>query len=281
MSLLKLPEISAALKLGAVQFDMRPDALERWEPSIRAAADDGPTISIYDRIGDSYDSEGVTAKRISAALRNIGARDVTVNVNSPGGDFFQGVAIYNMLREHKAKVTVNVMGIAASAASIIAMAGDEIMMGDGAFLMIHNAWAVAMGNRHDMMAAAEQLAPFDAAMAQVYAARSGLPVADIAAMMDKESWLGASQAVDDGFATGVIQRDHISQDPEAHAQTKYLAMVEASMARAGHSRSVRREAIKSLFSGTPGAAEKGVKPSADTNFAASLQSMIDNMKGNV
>lgn len=281
MSLLKLPEISAALKLGAVQFDMRPDALERWEPSIRAAADDGPTISIYDRIGDSYDGEGVTAKRISAALRNIGARDVTVNVNSPGGDFFQGVAIYNMLREHKAKVTVNVMGIAASAASIIAMAGDEIMMGDGAFLMIHNAWAVAIGNRHDMMAAAEQLAPFDAAMAQVYASRSGLPVADIAAMMDKESWLGASQAVDDGFATGVIQRDQISQDPEAHAQTKYLAMVEASMARAGHSRSVRREAIKSLFSGTPGAAEKGVKPSADANFAASLQSMIDNMKGNV
>lgn len=279
MSLLKLPEISAAIKVGEVQFDMRPDALERWEPSIRAAADEGPTISIYDRIGESYDGEGVTAKRISAALRSIGARDVTVNVNSPGGDFFQGVAIYNLLREHKAKVTVKVMGIAASAASIIAMAGDEVLMGDGAFLMIHNAWAMAIGNRHDMMAASEQLAPFDAAMAQVYAARSGQSVVDAAAMMDKETWLGAAQAVEDGFATGLITREQIGQDPEAHANTKYLAMVEASMARAGHSRSVRREAIASLFSGKPGAAEIPAKPSAGNEIAASLQSLINNLKG--
>lgn len=279
MSLLKLPEISASAKLGAVQFDMRPDALERWEPSIRAASEEAASISIYDRIGESYDGEGVTAKRIAAVLRNIGARDVTVNVNSPGGDFFQGVAIYNLLREHKAKVTVKVMGIAASAASVIAMAGDEILMGDGAFLMIHNAWAMAIGNRHDMAAAAEQLAPFDAAMAEVYAARSGQTVAAAAAMMDKETWIGASQAVKDGFASGLILREDISDDPAAHANAKYLAIVEASMARAGHSRSVRRDAIKSLFSGTPGAAEKGVTPGADTGIAASLQTLIDNLKG--
>ncbi|KQQ31996.1 peptidase [Duganella sp. Leaf126] len=281
MSLLNLPEISASAKLGAVQFDMRPDALERWEPSIRAASEDAASISIYDRIGDSYDGEGVTAKRIAAVLRNIGARDVTVNVNSPGGDFFQGVAIYNLLREHKAKVTVKVMGIAASAASVIAMAGDEILMGDGAFLMIHNAWAMAVGNRHDMAAAAEKLAPFDAAMAQVYAARSGQSVAAAAAMMDKETWIGAAQAVKDGFASGVIDRSEVSDEPGAHANAKYLAIVEASMARAGHSSTVRREAIQSLFSGTPGAAEKGVKPSVDTEIAASLQTLINQMKGNV
>lgn len=278
MSLLQLPEINAAQGLGNIQFDMRPDALERWEPGVRAAADDdGPTISIYDRIGESYDGEGVTTKRISAALRNIGARAVTVNVNSPGGDFFQGVAIYNLLREHKAKVTVKVMGIAASAASVIAMAGDEILMGDGAFLMIHNAWAMAIGNRHDMIKASEQLAPFDAAMASVYAARSGLSAAEAAAMMDKESWLGATQAVEQGFASGILARGH---DPEASADTKYLAMVEAAMARAGHSRSVRREAIKSLFSGTPGAAGKIATPSAGTKeVAASLQTLINNLKG--
>lgn len=281
MTLLKLPEINAAQGLGNIQFDMRPDALERWEPGIRAAADeDGPTISIYDRIGDSYDGEGVTTKRISAALRNIGARDVTVNVNSPGGDFFQGVAIYNLLREHKAKVTVKVMGIAASAASVIAMAGDEILMGDGAFLMIHNAWAMAIGNRHDMIKASEQLAPFDAAMASVYAARSGLSAAEAAAMMDKESWLGAAQAVEQGFASGILAREQLGHDPEASADTKYLAMVEAAMARAGHSRSVRREAIKSLFSGTPGAAGKKATPSAGKNeVAASLQILINSLKG--
>ncbi len=137
MSLRKLPEIKAERRLGPAQFDMRPDALERWEPEVRAAESGDNAISIYDPIGENWEGTGVTAKRISAALRSIGQKDVVVNVNSPGGDFFEGVAIYNLLREHQAKVTVNVMGLAASAASVIAMAGDEVLMGDGSFLMIH------------------------------------------------------------------------------------------------------------------------------------------------
>lgn len=281
MSLLQLPEIKADARIGKAQFDMRPDALERWDPGISAAATDEPgTISIFDQIGASWDGSGVTASRIGAILRNIGARDVVVNVNSPGGDFFEGVAIYNLLRQHKAKVTVQVMGLAASAASVIAMAGDEILMGDGSFLMIHNAWAVAVGSRHDMLEASEQLAPFDAAMAEVYAARSGLSVEEAAAMMDKETWIGAAQAVKDGFATGMVDRSNISQDTKAQGNKKYLALVEASMARAGHSRSVRRDALKSLFSGTPGAAENTATPSAGNDIAASLQSLLKNLKGN-
>lgn len=279
MSLLSLPEIKADARIGAAQFDMRPDALERWEPGVCAAAEDAASISIYEQIGASWDGSGVTASRISSILRNIGARDVVVNVNSPGGDFFEGVAIYNLLRQHKAKVTVQVMGLAASAASVIAMAGDEILMGDGAFLMIHNAWAVAVGNRHDFQAASEQLAPFDAAMADVYAARSGLSAKKAAAMMDAETWIGATQAVKDGFATGTIDRSAITQDPKAQDSKKYLALVEASMARAGHSRSVRRDALKSLFSGTPGAAENNATPSAGNAVAASLQSLLNNLKG--
>lgn len=277
MSLLKLPEIRADHRLGAAQFDVRPDALERWHPEVRAAVEGEASISVYDSIGESWDGEGVTAKRISGALRSIGARDVVVNVNSPGGDFFEGVAIYNMLREHKAKVTVRVMGLAASAASIIAMAGDEILMGDGAFLMVHNAWAVAIGNRHDMADAAARLEPFDAAMAQVYASRTGLSVAETAALMDKETWINASQAVEDGFATGLIDRADISQDTKAQGNRKTLALVEASMARAGHSRSVRRDAFKSLFSGTPGAAAEEAMPSAGST-AALLLSLTNSLK---
>ena len=110
---------------------------------------------------------------------------MVVNINSPGGDFFEGVAIYNLLREHQGRVTVQVMGLAASAASVIAMAGDQILMGDGSFLMIHNAWAVAIGNRHDMADAAKLLEPFDTAMAKVYAARSGVTEAEAARMMDE------------------------------------------------------------------------------------------------
>lgn len=278
MSLKKLPEIKADHRLGAAQFDARPEALERWQPDVRAASEGENSISIYDAIGEGWDGSGVTEKRISAALRSIGAgKDVTVNINSPGGDFFVGVAIYNMLREHQGKVTTRVMGLAASAASVIAMAGDEILMGDGSFLMIHNAWAVAIGNRHDMLEASERLAPFDAAMANVYAARSGISVAEAAALMDKETWVGATQAVEDGFATGFIERDQITKNASAHIERKTLALVEASMARAGHSRSVRRDAFKALFSGTPGAAKNDAMPGAG-DAAALLHSLTQTLK---
>ncbi|ONC05740.1 head maturation protease, ClpP-related [Burkholderia pseudomallei] len=280
MSLLQLPEIRADHRLGAAQFDVRPDALERWNPDVRSAvADDAASISIYDSIGDNWEGTGVTAKRISAALRNIGARDVAVNVNSPGGDFFEGVAIYNLLREHKAKVTINVMGLAASAASVIAMAGDEILMGDGAFLMIHNAWAVAIGNRHDMTAAAATLAPFDVAMAKLYAQRAGIPEATAAAMMDRETWIGADQAVDDGFATGKLDSASVVAETNASAGRKAMALIEASMARAGYSRSVRRDALKALFDGKPGAAAGNATPGAGDEVAASLHTLINALQG--
>ncbi len=278
MSLLNLPKINAFSKPGSINFDARPDALSRWEPSVRAAAEGDNSISIYEQIGESWDGSGMTAKRMAGILRSIGAsRDVAVNLNSPGGDFFEGVAIYNLLRQHKAKVTVNVMGLAASAASIIAMAGDEINMGEGSFLMIHNAWCVAMGNRHDMQAAAEQLAPFDNAMAEVYAARAGISVNAAAKLMDEESWIGATQAIAEGFATGMLDSTDIKQDTQANAATRYLAMVDTALAKAGHPRSERRDALKTLFSGTPSAA-KSPTPSAGFEAAKSLQSLIEAMR---
>ena len=141
------------------------------------------------------------------------ALPVLDNLNSPGGDFFEGMAIYNLLREHKAKVTIRVLGVAASVASVIAMAGDEILMGDGSFLMIHNAWAVAVGNRHDMTDTAAVLATFDAAMAALYAHRSGIAEAEAEAamLMDRETWIGAQQAVDDSFATGLLPSSEITR----------------------------------------------------------------------
>ena len=136
-------------------------ALDRWQPGVQAAADTDNSISSYDVIGeDFWTGEGVTVKRIDAALRKIGNRDVVVNINSPGGDVFEGIAIYNRLREHPAQVHVRVLGLAASAASIIAMAGDKIEVGEAAFIMIHNAWVMAVGNRHDMAEVAAFLEPF-------------------------------------------------------------------------------------------------------------------------
>ncbi|MDV0346861.1 head maturation protease, ClpP-related, partial [Klebsiella variicola] len=145
MTIRQLPVAPAGRPCAGVTSEPLPSALERWNGGIRAATDNDNAISIFDVVGRDYWDEGVTAKRISGALRSMNGADVTVNINSPGGDMFEGLAIYNLLREYEGHVTVKVLGIAASAASIIAMAGDDIQIGRGAFLMIHNCWLYAMG----------------------------------------------------------------------------------------------------------------------------------------
>jgi ATP-dependent Clp protease protease subunit len=139
-------------------------------------------------------------------LRSIGNGAVTVKINSPGGDMFEGIAIYNLLREHPAKVTIDVMGWAASAASIIAMAGDEIRMGLGTFMMVHNAWGVVVGNRHDMRDAATLFDGFDGAIADIYQARSNLDRKAIEKLMDAETFMGPTEAIDKGFADAVSEQ---------------------------------------------------------------------------
>lgn len=279
MSLRKLPEIRADARHDCVNFDVRPDAVERWRPEVRAASEDEASISIYGQIGVSWDGEGVTVKRVSAALRSIGQKDVTVNINSPGGDFFEGVAIYNALRQHKAKVTVNVMGLAASAGSVIAMAGDEIRMGEGSFLMIHNAWAVAIGNRHDLAASAAFLEPFDAEMANLYANRTGMKLSEVVSLMDAETWIGSAKAIEDGFADSLLDRGSVIEDANAKSDKKALAMIEASLAKSGYSRSQRRDTLKSLFSGTPSAADSATPSAGDSGLAALLQTTLSTLQG--
>lgn len=249
MSLIKLPGASFE-RPQAYQGDARSDVLEKWRPRA-AEADEANTISVYDVIGvDWWTGEGVTAKRIAGVLRSIGKNPVTVNINSPGGDMFEGLAIYNLLREHPAKVTVRVMGLAASAASVIAMAGDEIEMGLGSFLMIHNSWGVVVGNQDDMRDAAATFAEFDAAMADIYAARTGGKAADIAQMMADETWLRAEAAIEAGFADATFDAPEYET---ADTGKKARAALDANLAKAGLPRSERRRLLK----------EAAVMPSAD------------------
>ena len=281
MSLLPLPEVQADARLAHISFDIRPDALESWEPELQAAASDPSTsISIYGPIGPTFDGTGVTDRAVAAALRSMGDKDVTVNINSPGGNYFQGVAIYNLLRQHKGKVTINVLGMAASAASLVAMSGDDIMMGEGARMMIHNAWGVAIGNRHDMAAASEQLAPLDADMAKAYAGRSGNPVESVASMMDKETWMSAGDAIAKGFASGHLPPSSIAKDRKPSGTRKAMALVEAALSQTGMSRSARRDTLKALFTGMPSAAESAT-PSAgnDEEIAALLRNTISTLRG--
>lgn len=238
-----------------------PDcALARWNPALRAASDDDAAgeIGIFDVIGSDYWDEGVTSKRISAALRSIGADNpVTVNINSPGGHLDEGIAIYNLLREHRGDVTVKVVGIAASAASIIAMAGDRIEIGRAAFLMIHNTWAMAIGNRNDFRDFANYLEPFDQAMADVYAARTDIDREEISAMMDAETWIGGSTAVEGGWADALLPTDQVSEGDQQNSGRAAQHKVDVALARAGVSRSERRRLLSELKSSMPSAAGTG------------------------
>lgn len=251
-----LPPIMARAGLG---FEISPKALLRWDADIRAAASQGENvISILDPIGADMFSDGVTARRISAALRSIGEQPVTVHVNSPGGDYFEGLAIYNLLRAHPKEVTVKVLGVAASAASVIAMAGDRLEVPRAGFLMIHNTWVVAVGDRNDLRDFADTLDGFDAAMAGVYSARSGMDVKAIGKMMDKETWLGGEEAIDKGFADALLPADETTKepaDPEDAKPAAALRKIEVALAQARVPRAERRRLLAEAFSGMPGAAE--------------------------
>ncbi|ELQ6039668.1 Clp protease ClpP [Cronobacter sakazakii] len=252
MTIKNLPAAPEGRPFACEKPDLPAAAMERWNGSIRAARDGDNSISIFDVIGADYWGEGVTASRIAGALRSLNGEDVTVNINSPGGDMFEGLAIYNLLREYGGKVTVKVLGLAASAASIIAMAGDEVQIGRGAFLMIHNCWVCAMGNRHDLAQIATDMAPFDKAMSDIYQARSGLDAATVDKMMDGETYIGGSEAVEKGFADSLLSADEIADDEESPAAA--LRKLDALLAKANTPRSERRKLLKALSGSTPGAA---------------------------
>jgi len=263
MSLKPLPKIQCKAPVDSIRWDTPADAMTRWDASISARSDD-TTITIYDAIGsDGWSDSGVTAKRISAALRSIGEREVTVSINSPGGDFFEGLAIYNLLREHPHKVTVKVVGLAASAASVIAMAGDEIQVAKSGFLMIHNAWAFVVGNKEDMWGAADILDGFDKAMADLYAAATGIEAKKISTMMDAETWMSGQDAVDHGFASGLLSADEVVEGggDGFNGQNAAIRKVETILAQQGVPKVERRKMIQGI-KGTSGAAHQGTSGAA-------------------
>lgn len=281
MSKKQLPVAPAGRPCARVTCETLPSALDRWDGGIKAATTDDNTISVFDVIGQDYWGEGITAKRIAGALRAMNGADVTVNINSPGGDMFEGLAIYNLLREYEGHVTVKVLGIAASAASIIAMAGDDIQIGRGAFLMIHNCWLYAMGNRHDFAELAQSLEPFDTAMADIYAARSGLDIAAVQKLMDAESYIGGSDAVAKGLADSLLSADAVSDGDESSAAA--LRKLDALLAKTNTPRSERRKLIKALTGNTPGAvtdpdgkpgAAEDIKPETLNSLESALAALV-------
>jgi ATP-dependent protease ClpP protease subunit len=179
-----------------------PERRKWWE--IKAAAGGQATIRIYGDIGESWWGDSVSAKSFSDELEELGnLSSIRLHLNSPGGDAFDGVAIMNVLRDHPADVTVTVDGLAASAASIIAMAGDTVVMGRGSQMMIHDAASYGFGNAAELRKAAQVLDSISDSMAAVYAERAGGTTAEWREVMAEETWYGAEEAVEAGLADEV------------------------------------------------------------------------------
>lgn len=260
---------------SSYRADVPARCLAAWtQHPLAAEADEANTISIYDVIGeDWWSGGGFTAQRMAAALRSIGSNPVTVNINSPGGDMFEGLAIYNLLVEHPGEVTVKIMGIAASAASIIAMAADKVLMGTGTMLMVHHAWGLAIGNYHDFTESADLFKKFDESMASIYMQRTGMSHDEIFSLLDgpnKSSdgtFLTVAESIDKGFADGKFdKRDESSASAALPTSIMAKRRACAAMAAQGLSRKEQREILNAI-QGTQDAASTATQDAGEPSEA--------------
>lgn len=183
-----------------------PAAREPKKIEVRAAAEDTTEILLHAEIG----FWGVTSKQFAETLASISTPKVVVRINSPGGDVFDGMAIYNSLKSFKGDVAVVIEGLAASAASYIAMAGSTISIHESAMMMVHRAWGLAIGNEADMTDMATTLRKIDGQIAAIYAKQTGKSADEMLALMTGESdgtWFTGAEAAAEGFADEVIEDD--------------------------------------------------------------------------
>ncbi len=196
--------------------------------------DDGdtPTLAIDGVIdtGSDWYSDAVTPKAFRAALDAHAGQDIVVSINSPGGDVFAGFEIYNMLAARKGGTTVRVMGLAASAASYIAMAADpgKLQMCRASMMMIHNPWSWAYGNAEEMRKQAEVLDAIGSVMVDIYMQRATCAEEELRAMLDAERYLSPTEALNAGLCDEVIDPAEEDDDEETQAMAalrdRYVAM---------------------------------------------------------
>jgi ATP-dependent Clp protease, protease subunit len=169
-------------------------------------------LTIYGSIGeDIWSDTGITAKKVIDAIKDFGEiENLDVRINSMGGDVFEGVTIYNRLKQMKANITVYVDGLAASIASIIAMAGDEIILSEGSLMMVHSPMTFAYGNQREFQNKIEILDTIEEEMLGIYSRRTGMPRSEIRNLLHSETWLNAQEALESGFATSISEEESIA-----------------------------------------------------------------------
>lgn len=183
---------------------------------------DSSKITIYGEIGD-YWWDSTSAADVERALKDVTTNTVHVHLNSGGGDAFDGIAIYNQLKNHSAKVVVHIDGLAASAASIIAMAGDEILMNTGTMLMIHEASTFAWGTKSEIQKTMNALTGLDKSLVDVYMTRFKGERSEIETLLNNETWFTADEAA----AVGLV--DEVKEVEEAEATAASAEEFKASI----------------------------------------------------
>ena len=167
---------------------------EKWY-NIQNKADETAGIYIFDEIG----TYGVTAQDFISDIKDLKDKPINLRINSLGGDVFDGMAMYNVIKRREAKTTVYIEGIAASIATIVALAADEVIMAENSLFMIHNAWGGTMGEAKDMRKTADTLDKISSELIDIYMKKTGLSYDALAEMMDEETWLNANEAFELGF----------------------------------------------------------------------------------
>lgn len=168
-------------------------------------------IDIFgDIVSEKWFDEETSATSFRDALKELGdVSTINLSINSGGGSVFDGIAIYNMLKSHKATVNVYVEGLAASIASVIAMAGDTITMRSGSMMMVHMPWTLSQGNAEEMRKTADTLEKTGDSIVDIYSERTGISSDDIRNIMNDETWLSAEEAVEQGWATKLDKKEAV------------------------------------------------------------------------
>jgi ATP-dependent Clp endopeptidase proteolytic subunit ClpP len=167
---------------------------EKWY-NIQNKAGETADVYIFDEIG----TYGITAQEFITDIKDLKDTPINLRINSLGGDVFDGMAMYNVIKRREAKTTVYIEGIAASIATIISLGADEVVMAENSLFMIHNAWGGTMGEAKDMRKTAETLEKITGELTDIYRKKTGLSYDALAEMMDEETWLNANEALEMGF----------------------------------------------------------------------------------
>lgn len=174
--------------------------MESWY-EIKNQSDDSVEVAIVGDIGGGWFGDGVTLKGFKKDWDKVkNSKSITLTLNSVGGSVFDGIAMYELIAKQRDRVSVEVLGIAASIASVIALSGSKLVMGSGAYYMIHNPFGAVMGDAEDMRKTADTLDKIRGTIVSIYEPRTALNKGEIEAAMDAETWYTAEEAVEAGFA---------------------------------------------------------------------------------